>query len=78
MRPRDITCACEKIDGKMPPYSQNLPIFGEMAILKDNGKKMKGKLKDRGLMAMFVGYADNHANNIYRFINPKTKKDSDE
>ena len=58
----------------MPPYSQNLRIFGEMAILKDNGKKMKGKLKDRGLMAMFVVYVDNHANNVYRFINLKTKK----
>ena len=58
----------------MPLYSQNLRIFGEMAILKDNGKKIKGKLKDRYLMAMFVGYADNHANNKYCFIKVKTKK----
>ena len=58
----------------MPPHSQNLRILGEMAILKDNGKKMKGKLKDRIIMAMFEGYADNHVNNMYRFINLKTRK----
>ena len=36
--------------------------------------KIKGKLKDRGMKAMFVGYADNHAGNVYRFVNLKTKK----
>ena len=24
-------------------------------------------------MAIFVGYADNHANNVFRFINLKTR-----
>ena len=54
VKPRDTTFACEKFEGRMPSYCQNLCIFGEMAILKDNGKKMKGKLKDRGMTAMFV------------------------
>ncbi len=31
----------------MPKYSENLHTFGEMVIIKDNGKKLKGKLKDR-------------------------------
>ena len=45
-----------------------------MAILKDNGKKLKGKLKARGLTAMFAGYTDNHSNNVFCFVNQKTKK----
>lgn len=65
--------ASEKMNGRMPRYSENLHTFGEMAIIKDNGKKLKGKLKDRGIMGMFVGYADNHANNVFRFINLKTR-----
>ena len=58
----------------MPSDSHNLQTFGEIAIVKDNGLKIKRKLKDRGTKAMFVGYADNHAGNLYRFMNLKTKK----
>ena len=68
------TYACEKLAGKMLSYSHSLRTFGEIAIVKDNGLKIKGKLKDRGMKSMFVGYADNHSGNIYRFVNLKTKK----
>ena len=74
VKQRDTTCPCEKFDGRIPPYSQNLCVYDEMAILKDNGKLMKGKLKDRGLMAIFVGYSANHINNVYRSVNLKSKK----
>ena len=70
----ESTCACEKLEGKIPSYSHNLQTFGEIAIVKDNGLKIKGKLKDRGMKAMFVGYADNHTGHVYRFMNLKTKK----
>ena len=35
---------------------------------------MTNKLSDRGKKAIFIGYADKHAGNVYRFINPDTNK----
>ena len=49
--------------------------FGEMAVIAINdGKKMRSKLDTRGRTGIFVGYADDHAGNVYRFINIQTKK----
>ena len=39
-----------------------------------DGKKMRSKLDTRGRTGIFVGYADDHAGNVYRFINIQTKK----
>ena len=39
-----------------------------------DGKKMRSKLDPRGRTGIFVGYADDHAGNVYRFINTQTKK----
>ena len=47
--------------------------MGETSIVKDYGKKLKGKLNDRDIMEMFVGYTDNNSNNVFRFINLNTK-----
>jgi hypothetical protein len=38
------------------------------------GPAIKSKLADRGLLCVFVGYARNHAGNVYRMINMKTGK----
>ena len=43
-------------------------------MLRKNGKKMRSKLDPRGRTGIFVGYADDHAGNVYRFINTQTKK----
>ena len=32
------------------------------------------KLSDKGMKAIFVGYAEKHAGNVYRFINPSTNR----
>ena len=46
-----------------------------MAVIAiSDGKKMRSKLDMRGKTGIFVGYADDHAGNIYRFINIQTKK----
>ena len=37
-------------------------------------KKMRSKLDTRGRTGIFVGYADDHAGNVYRFINTETKQ----
>ena len=56
-------------------YTKFLRSFGEMAVIAiSDGKKMRSKLDTRGRTGIFVGYADNHAGNVYRFINIQTKK----
>ena len=35
---------------------------------------MRSKLDTRGKTCMFVGYADDHAGDVYRFLNVQTKK----
>ena len=72
-------------DRTKPPYShfynneakymKFLRSFGEMAVIAiTDGKKMRSKLDTRGRTGIFVGYADDHAGNVYRFINIQTKK----
>ena len=72
-------------DRTKPPYSlfyndeakymKFLRSFGEMAVIAiTDGKKMRSKLDPRGRTGIFVGYADDHAGNVYRFINTQTKK----
>ena len=49
--------------------------FGEMAVIAiSDGKKMRSKLDTRGRTGIFVGYADDHAGNVCRFINIQMKK----
>ena len=35
---------------------------------------MKGKMREKGIQAMFVGCGDKHAENVYRCVNMRTKK----
>ena len=56
-------------------YMKHLRSFGEMAVVAiHEGKKMRSKLDNRGKTCMFVGYADDHAEDVYRFLNVKTKR----
>ena len=58
-----------------PKYMKFLRSFGEMAVIAiSDGKKMRSKLDTRGRTGIFDGYADDHAGNVYRFINIQTKK----
>ena len=38
------------------------------------GGAIRSKLEDRGIKGMFLGYAANHAGNVYRVLNLETKK----
>ena len=61
--------------GKDAKYTRSLRTFGEMAVIAiHEGKKMRSKLDDRGKTCMFVGYADDHSKDIYRFLNIHTKR----
>ena len=54
-----------------------LRTFGEMAVIAiSDGKKMRYKLDTRGRTGIFVGYADDHAGKVYRFINVKRRRSS--
>ena len=56
-------------------YMKHLRSFGEMAVIAiHEGKKMRSILDTRGKTSMFVGYADDHAGDVYRFITIQTKK----
>jgi hypothetical protein len=47
--------------------------FGEMCMATTKNK-IQGKLSNKGTVCVFVGYAVNHADDVYRLLNPKTKK----
>ncbi len=50
---------------------KHLRIFGEAGIVKN----MKdGKVGDRGITMLFVGYSSGHADNCYRMYNPVTSR----
>ena len=55
-------------------YMKYMRTFGEMAFVAiHEGKKMRSKLDSRGKTCMFVGYAEDHAGDVYRFLNIHTK-----
>ena len=72
-------------DRTKPPYTlfynkdakfmKHLRTFGEMAVAAiHEGKKMRSKLDNRGKTFLFVGYADDHSGDVYRFLNIHTKR----
>jgi hypothetical protein len=50
----------------------NLKRFGEMCVATTKNK-IQAKLSDKGTVCVFVGYAVNRADDVYRLLNPKTK-----
>jgi hypothetical protein len=50
----------------------NLKRFGEMCV-PTTKNKIQGKLNNKGTVCVFVGYAVNHSDDVYRLLNPKTK-----
>ena len=47
--------------------------FGEMAVVK-TAKEHQSKLKDKGTTMIYLGPAADHAKDVYRFLNPGTRK----
>ena len=61
--------------GNNAKYMKYMRTFGEMAVVAiHEGKKMRSKLDNRGKTCMFVGYAEDHAGDVYRFLNIHTKR----
>ena len=48
--------------------------FGEIAVVAiREGEKMRSNLDNRGKTCVFDGYAEDHAGNVYRFLDIHTK-----
>ena len=56
-----------------PRFTHKMVPWGWAGVVKLTGK-FNGKLKDKGILMMFVGYPDNHAGDAYRMYNEKTKR----
>ncbi len=57
-----------------PLFEKHLRTFGEVGIMTlKPGSTIKSKLGDRGIKCLFLGYAANHAGNVYRVLNHETK-----
>jgi hypothetical protein len=57
-----------------PLFEKHLRTFGEVGIMTlKPGSTIKSKLGDRGIKCLFLGYAANHAGNVYRVLNLETK-----
>ena len=54
------------------PNVDQLRQFGEMTVIKTT-KQIKGKLEDRGIPAMYLGRARDHAGDTFRFLNLETE-----
>jgi len=50
---------------------RKLKTFGEMCVVTTKDK-IQSKLTDKGTTCMFVGYANDHASDVYRFLNLKS------
>jgi hypothetical protein len=47
---------------------RRLTKFGKICVATTKAK-IQGKLSDRGTVCVFVGYPNNHANDVYRRLN---------
>jgi hypothetical protein len=65
-------CPYQLLFGSKPKLPSSFRIFGDIGVVatKDN---IQGKLKNQGTACIFVGYSEDHANDVYRMFNFNTK-----
>jgi hypothetical protein len=56
---------------------RNLRRLGEICVATTKNK-IQAKLTDKGTVYVFVGYGINHADDVYRLLNPKQKASSNQ
>ena len=66
-------CAHEKVHDQLPSYANKLRVFGEIGIISITGE-MQNSAQDHGLKCIFLGYAEDHSGDVYRFYNMQTGK----
>jgi hypothetical protein len=63
----------EHWSGKVPSFAENLRTWGEAGTVKIK-TTMTPKIADRGIQCMFVGYAPDHAGDVYRMWDRGTNR----
>ena len=61
----------EHYQGSLPAFANQLRTIGEAGTVRI-GKN--GKVKDRGVTMLFIGYATQHEGDCWRMYNPETKR----
>ena len=76
VKPGETESAYKKFYGDDPEWAKgHLRTFGEMAVVAiQHNKKVRAKLADRGTVCMMVGYPEDHAPDVYRFLKLNTEK----
>ena len=65
-KPNETLSPAQNFYGNNPSWVNNLHIFGKIGIVHDSQHaKIRGKLKDRGIPCMFIGYSDKHTSNVF-------------
>jgi hypothetical protein len=59
------------LTGTNPNWVKNLRTFGEIGIVYTKPTKIHN-LENRGNPCIFIGYAEVHTSNVFKFYNPKT------
>ena len=68
---REKKSLVEHWSGSKLEYALNLCMWGGAGTVKLKAQ-MTGKLEDRGVQCMFVGYAKDHAGDVYHMWDPDT------
>ena len=58
--------------GKNPSFLRNMVEFGRVGYVTKRDK-LKGKMEDRAIKCIMVGYGKNHSGDTYRLYNPSMK-----
>ena len=70
---RDTNPPFTKFHGRDSGIVPHLRQFGEMGVVAVR-KKIQGKMESKGVVCIFVGYAEDHSGDTYRMMNVNTKK----
>jgi len=59
--------------GTNPSFLRHMVEFGRVGYVTKRDK-LKGKMEDRAIKCIMVGYGNNHSGDTYRLYNPSTKR----
>jgi hypothetical protein len=59
------------LKGTDPNWAKNLRTFGEIGIYTK--PPIRNKFTNHSSPCMFIGYAEDHTSNVFKFFNPKTR-----
>jgi hypothetical protein len=73
LKTADSPTPYKAFNGLDAPYARHLCTFGEIGVAKEHDT-VHSKLDDRDTTCVFVGYATDHAGDVYRMLSLRTHK----